>query len=353
VALPQVIYYVNQFFGGIGGEEKADVPVGFREEAVGPARHFQELCRESLEVAVTAYCGDNYFAAHESDVLAAILEVARKHDAKMLVAGPAFGAGRYGFACVELCHFLNSSMNIPCISGMHAESPAVELYRQYKDKGVYLIPTGDAASGMGQALSGMARLVSKIIKGEAVGAASEEGYIPRGFRLEASVDKTGAERAVDMLLDKLAGRTFATEIPIETVEEIPVAPPIAHLNDACLAIVTTAGVVAAGNPDRFKTYGNTQWRKYSIEKIDSMKDGRWDVYHGGYNTVFTHENPNYGVPLDACREIEREKVFGRLYPYFYGTPGNMALISAMQAIGREMLRDMKAEGVNCALLVST
>jgi betaine reductase len=353
VAIPQVIYYVNQFFGGIGGEEKADVPVGFREGAVGPARHFQELCHESLEVAVTAYCGDNYFAAHESDVLAAILEIARKHDVKMLVAGPAFGAGRYGFACVELCHFLNVAMNIPCISGMHVESPAVELYRQYKDKGGYLIPTSDAASGMGQALSGMARFASRVIKGEAIRPAAEEGYIPRGFRLDTIVDKTGAERSVDMLLDKLAGRTFATEIPIETVEEIPVASPIARLKDSCLALVTTAGVVAAGNPDRFKTYGNTQWRKYPIEKIDSMKDARWDVYHGGYNTIFTHENPNYGVPLDVCRELERKNVFGRLYPYFYVTPGNMALISAMQAIGREMLRDMKTEGVDGVLLVST
>jgi glycine reductase len=206
---------------------------------------------------------------------------------------------------------------------------------------------------MGEALSKMARFASKVVKGEAIGPASEEGYIPRGFRLDAVADKTGVERAVDMLLDKLAGRSFATEIPIETLEEIPVAPPIASLKDACLALVTNAGVVAQGNPDGFKTMGNTQWRKYSVDKMNSMKDARWDVLHGGYNTVFMHENPNYGVPLDVCREIEKEKAFGKLYPYFYVTPGNMALISAMQAIGREMLRDMQAEGIDGALLVST
>ncbi|MBI3064422.1 MAG: glycine/betaine/sarcosine/D-proline family reductase selenoprotein B, partial [Deltaproteobacteria bacterium] len=113
------------------------------------------------------------------------------------------------------------------------------------------------------------------------------------------------------------------------------------------------GVVACGNPDGFKTYGNTQWRKYSFDKMNSMKDASWDVYHGGYNTVFMHENPNYGVPLDVCREIEKENAFGKLYPFFYSTPGNMALISAMQAISREILKDMKAEGIDGVLLVST
>src|SRR3972149_9292858 len=118
MAVTRTMYYLNQFFGGIGGEEKADVPVGFREGAVGPGRRFQELCRESLEVAVTAYCGDNYFAERQSDVLASVLETARKCDVKMLVAGPAFGAGRYGFSCAEICHFLNVSLNLACVSGL-------------------------------------------------------------------------------------------------------------------------------------------------------------------------------------------------------------------------------------------
>ena len=66
MALPRAMYYVNQFFAGVGGEEMADTPISVREEPLGPAKRFQELCRESLEVAVTVYCGDNYFAEHQS-----------------------------------------------------------------------------------------------------------------------------------------------------------------------------------------------------------------------------------------------------------------------------------------------
>jgi glycine reductase len=65
------------------------------------------------------------------------------------------------------------------------------------------------------------------------------------------------------------------------------------------------------------------------------------------------ENPNFGVPLDACRELEREGAFARLYPYFYATSGGGGTISDMRAIGEEMARDMKAEDLDGILLVST
>ncbi len=46
-------------------------------------------------------------------------------------------------------------------------------------------------------------------------------------------------------------------------------------------------------------------------------------------------------------------MFAKLSPYLYATIGVQALISAMQGIGREMAHDLKAEGVDAALLVST
>ena len=156
-----------------------------------------------------------------------------------------------------------------------------------------------------------------------------------------------------MLLNRLASRPFDTEIPIEIPEEVPIAPPVANLKDACVAIVSTAGVHPKGNPYGFKIYRNTIFKKYPIDKLNSMKEGSWEVVHGGYNAMFTNENPNYGVPLDACRQLERKHVFGNLYSYFYGTTGVEGLVSDMRKIGKEIAADMKTNGVNAALLVST
>ena len=37
----RVVHYVNQFFGGIGGEDQADVGVTVRAGAIGPGRRRQ------------------------------------------------------------------------------------------------------------------------------------------------------------------------------------------------------------------------------------------------------------------------------------------------------------------------
>ncbi len=84
-----------------------------------------------------------------------------------------------------------------------------------------------------------------------------------------------------------------------------------------------------------------------------MLDAKWDAIHGGYNTEFMKQNPNYGVPLDALRKLEREGAFAKLYPYYYVTPGARGLISTMQRISKELVLDMKADGVDAVLLVST
>lgn len=347
------MHYLNQFFAGIGGEEKAHLPVASLPGPVGPGKHLQTLLGDAAEIVVTAYCGDNYFSERREEALETIVQVARQNQISLVAAGPAFASGRYGFACAEVCHAVGSALGATCIMAMHPENPGIETYRQYKDRKVYAFPTGEAASGMREALGAMAKALKRLAEGSPLGTPAEEGYIPRGFRVDRLKSKTGAVRAVDLLLEKLAGRPFTTEIPVEALEEIPVPAPIPNLREAHLALVTTSGVIKRGNPDGFRGYQNIRWAKYRIEEMSSMLDGEWDVIHGGYNTEFMKRNPNYGVPLDVCREMEKEGIFGRLYPYYYVTPGARGLISVMHRIGKEIVGELKAGGVNAVLLVAT
>lgn len=349
----RVMHYINQFFAGIGREEKADVPPGSFEGTVGPGKRLQELLGDSAEIVVTTYCGDDYFAEHTDEALESILQIAREHNIKLLIAGPAFASGRHGFACAQVCHAVSSSLGLNCVTGMHPENPGIETYKQYKDRNVYAFPTGGTASGMGEALSKMAKCVSKLSAGSEIGPSAKEGYIPRGIRRDEVVSKSGAERAVDMLLNKLAGRPFTSETPVESLERVPGAPRIVNLMNACLALATSSGVLPQGNPDGFKAHKNVQWRKYSIHKLDTMKNTGWDVLHSGYNNIFMKNNPNYGVPLDVCRQMERAGIFARLYPFFYTTSGCNASVPIMQRIGREMVADMEVEGIDGVIMVST
>ena len=281
----RVMCFLNQFFAGIGAEEKADVPLDSSKGALGPGMRLQSLLGETAQIIVTVFCGDNYFAAHRDEVLKKVSKIAKDEKITMVVAGPAFMAGRYGFACTEICHAISNCLDLYCVTAMHVENAGVIGYKQYRDKKVFLFPASDVVLGMEDALSCMAKFVSKLCSGNSIGTASEEGYLSRGIRLTELANRTGAERAVDMLIAKLFDQRFVTEIPVVAEEVTPIAPPIRKMTKACLALVTTSGVVAKGNPDKFKAVSNTQWGKYSIHGLKDMKEGKWDVVHGGYDNV--------------------------------------------------------------------
>jgi glycine reductase len=349
----RVMHFMNQYFAGLGGEDKADVSAGHFEGPVGPGKRLQELLGDSAEIVLTTYCGDNYFPAHRDEVLNTILKIATNHNVKMLAAGPAFFSGRHGFACVEVCHAVSSSLDLPCVAAMAISNPALAGYRQKKDRRVFIFPTAETVIGMEEALERMARALSKLASGSVMGPASEEGYIPRGLRIAGTASKTGVARAVDMLLNRLSDRPFATEIPIEVMEQTPIAPRVVNLKDASIAMASTAGVHAAGNPHGAKPVKNKVWAKYPIGNLNSMKEGSWMLLHAGITSLFITDTPDYGAPLDACRELEREGAFLRLSPDFYSTTGVSGAIADMERIGKEMVRDMKAEKVDGILLVST
>ena len=48
---------------------------------------------------MTLACGDDYFGEHESDAIATLLGWLDELQPDVLVCGPAFGSGRYGYAC--------------------------------------------------------------------------------------------------------------------------------------------------------------------------------------------------------------------------------------------------------------
>ncbi len=350
-----IIHVVNQFFAGLGGEDKADMGVGVTEGAAGAARGLQAQVADDGKIMCTIYYGDNYFHEHNDEAMKAILEAVRSRQPQVVVAGPAFNSGRYGLSCVEICNAVASALEIPCVTAMHEENPAVGTYRDFANARVFCLPTAETAAGMTDALKAIGKFVSRLGRNEKIGPAQQEGYLSRGIRRLEKTDRSGADRAIDMLLKKIKKEPFVTEVPMETWDEIPPARPLTHLKDRKIAVVTTSGVVPWGNPDRFKTYRNTHWRKYNFAELKALEPGKWEAVHGGYNVVYMNKNPHYGVPLDALRSLEAEGVIGagKLYPAFYVIPGNQGSPSVMRRVGQEIAADLKKDGVEGVLLVAT
>lgn len=216
----KVVHYLNQFFAGVGGEEKANQAVCVKEGPMGPGRLLQQILGDEGEVVRTVYCGDDYFVEHTDESVREILRTVRETRPDVFIAGPAFNAGRYGTACAVLSRRVKADLRIPSLTGLYRENPGVEMCRAV----VPVIPTSEAASQMRDALTRLARLASKLGRGEALGRPDEEGYLPHGQRLNQRHEKSGAERAITMLLKKVKGKEYTSEIPVPDFGSIVPAP---------------------------------------------------------------------------------------------------------------------------------
>ena len=161
----RIVHIVNQFFAGIGGEDKADMAVEAVEGAAGAARGLQAQLADRGQVVATIHFGDNYFHEHKDEAVAAILAAVEKYRPDVVVAGPAFNAGRYGLACVEICQLVSERLGLPCVTGMEPENPAVGSYRDFHNDKVFLFPTAETAAGMARALAVMTPFACRLALG--------------------------------------------------------------------------------------------------------------------------------------------------------------------------------------------
>jgi glycine reductase len=347
----RVAHYLNQFFAGIGGEDKANTPPGTESGPLGPANSMHQALSASGagSVVATIFCGDTYFTEYEEEALDSIVELVRDSGADVLVAGPAFGSGRYGLACAQVCQKVASSLGIPVVTGMHSSSPGAE---QYKGQ-VYMASTAETAVGMPTAISTMARLAIKLARGEELGPADENGYIPTG-RVKTQVhEKTMAQRLVDMVLKKVNGEPFETEWPLPTMEKISPAPALDSLTGARIALVTEGGVVPRGNPDKIPSGWAKHWARYDIGETSDFTPDKWQSVHGGFDTTKLNDDPDRVVPLDVMRDLEEEEAIGKVHEYMYSTVGNIGYVADMKRFGQDIAAELQAAGVQGVILTGT
>ncbi len=344
----RIVHFINQFFAGVGGEEKADHPLTFREGPVGPGLLLEKILGGEGDVVGTIFCGDGLYAEDQAAVSADAMEHIRRLAPDLVLAGPAFNAGRYGLACASLCKTAKEE-NIPAVTSMHSENPGVAACR----RSVHIIPAGETAAFMEEALEGMVRLGLKLARGESVGAASDEGYMPTGARYNEISEVPTAQRAVDMLLNKLEGKSFESELVVPKLDKIDPPAPIEDLKSAVIAVVSEGGMVPPGNPDRIPGSRASNWAKYSFKGKDKLPRGSFISIHGGFNTVFVNEEPDRMLAVDALRKLEGEGFISGLHDDFLSTCGNGGGFGNMQEIGRAWAKEIKTAGVAGVVLPAT
>ena len=346
----KAIHYINQFFGQVGGEEAADAKPIFHDNLVGCSNMLNQLM-PNIEVTHTMVCGDNYVTNHTDEALEEILAWLEKQEFDIFFAGPAFMAGRYGVGCGLVCKAVAEKFNVPVITSMNVENPGVEEFKS----NAYIFEGGRKATFMKQDMTKMAAFGDRLATDDKLNPAPEEGYFIRGVRFEMPHPEgvMASDRVVDMLIKKLNGESFTSELVIPKMDKITPAPALKDLSKATIAIVSTSGVVPVANPDRIQSASATKWGKYDISQMNKLEEGVFKTIHAGFDPAAMCAVPDRGVPIDAMRFWEQEGKFGKLFDYFYVTVGTGTTQAYAAKFGKEIAAELHEAGVDAVVLTST
>ncbi len=345
----KVVHYVNQFFAGIGGEEKADTKPFVAEQLPPISAQLQKNLGDDFEIVATIVCGDSYFNENLEEAKAELIDMIGKFNPDYFIAGPAFNAGRYGMASGTIAKEVQDKLGIKSITAMYDENPGRDMFA----KDVYVIKTADSAAGMRKALKAITAFTEKYAKGEDVGTPEEGGYFPQGRRINYFSDKTGSARAVEMLLKKISGEEYETEYPMPAFDRVEPAKAIKDITKARIAIVTSGGIVPKGNPDHIESSSASKFGRYDFSNITDLTPENSETAHGGYDPVYANENADRVIPVDVLRNFEKEGKIGSLHHYWYSTVGNGTAVASAKKFSEKIAEYLKEDKVDAVILTST
>jgi betaine reductase len=351
----RVVHYLNQFFGQVGGEEKANIGFVVKEGPVGPGLALQKELGGRAEIVATIICGDDFFAGNPEQNAEEGLKLVTSYQPDLFFAGPAFAAGRYSVACGAMCKAVSAELGIPVITGMHEEVPGMELYRKY----AFICKTGNNARMMPEVIHDMVRLALRLISGERekrlvalenLPKPEEYNYFSRNLLRNEYCEKSIAERSVENLLAKLQGKPFESEVIPPKFERVSPPAPVKDLSKCEIALISDGGLVPKGNPDGLARRSNLKWGGYDIEALFR----EYEVTHAGYFNDHVLERPDRLVPFDVMRDLVKEGKIGKLHRTFYSTSGCTTVSKRCGEMGEEIGAIIKKGGiVGAAILTST
>lgn len=345
----RVVHYINQFYGGYGGEDTAGMGIVVKEEPIGPGKALNMLLNGQGEIVATIIAGDNYVTENIASSIPEILGIIQNYAPDVVIAGPGFNAGRYGLACGQITAEVTEKLRIPAVTGLYVENPGTELF---KDR-CYILESGDHGKNMRKAAAKLADFAIRIGNGEKVGAAEEEGYHPSGPAPVIDYTIPVAKRMLRMLLAKYNGQPFDTEVRIPRREHIALPVLSKPLQEAKIALITDGGLVPKGNPDRMPVVDSKAYKHYDITGKDVLDASDYEVCHQGYNNAFVNEDPNRLVPVDALRSAVREGKIQSMLDMYFTTAGVRTSLENAKKFGKGIAAELRNHGVDAALLTST
>jgi glycine reductase len=207
---------------------------------------------------------------------------------------------------------------------------------------------------MQAALGAIAAVGERLVAGEGLRPAADDGRIPMGYRKTWPAGSPAGNRAVAMLVAKLRGEPYRTEVELpKQAEPVPPAPPVMDLSTAVVALVTEGGLVPEDNPDHIESSSATRWARYPLADLERNQGPRFRSIHAGYDSQWVDADPDRMVPVDALRALAAEGAIGGVHEWFYATTGTGTTVAHAERMGSEIAKQLLADGVQAVIATST
>ncbi len=176
------------------------------------------------------------------------------------------------------------------------------------------------------------------------------GFFARTLSHSATMGFTVMGFTLQIPIGTAVGRWLSRMIALPQLKKlvdarIPWTPLCKPLSEATVVLISTGGVHLKSDPP-FHLNSDSSFRVIPGD----AKQGDLAISHQAYDRTDAWKDINLVFPIERLRELERERVLGRLAAEHYGF-GLMGSARKLMPSIREVARRVRASGVDLALLV--
>ncbi|MBZ2175379.1 glycine/betaine/sarcosine/D-proline family reductase selenoprotein B [Schnuerera sp. xch1] len=161
----KVLMIFDQIQAGMGGKEKADIPLGGKKGEIGSVPMIKPHLNDvDGKIIACLYCGDEYFEKNQDEVSKKMVSMVKKLNPDVVICGPAYNYKGYAHMSAHLGKELSEKTDIPVIAAMSKENK--DIISKYKNSVNIVKMPRKGGIGLNKSLKNICVLAQKMVNGE-------------------------------------------------------------------------------------------------------------------------------------------------------------------------------------------
>lgn len=161
----KIIMIYDQIQSGLGTKDDRMVPLGGKNESIGPAVMMAPFLKNiDAKVVACLYCGNGTYLDNPEETSRKLCKMVEKLKPDVVMCGPAFNFKDYARMCAHVAHDINEKTSVKAFAAMSVDN--ADTIAEYKDKVSIVKTPNKGDTGLNSALKNMCDLAQAMVKGE-------------------------------------------------------------------------------------------------------------------------------------------------------------------------------------------